>query len=368
MKEVLGLENAILYAGIEELNTIKEYVLELQSYEEKNAELEQEESRLEKVLSGKKKELAEEIELTRKKRKKELSSSYESQIAKLNAKAKKIRSQKGKEKGQKVAKRVTEATAELRDANKGILIDIKALMKKNKTPKICNTTLFYSFFMPKAPTEFLILFFGILLVFLILPLSVYQLFAKETGALGIALIYIIVVVLFGGIYFILNSKLKEKHLAILKEMKIFRHQYRVNRRKMKAIQKGIQKDTDESSYGLEQYDTELTKIEEEIARIAEEEKEALVKFENIVVGQIADEIKERYQEELNSLKAAYETTCAEQKETEEKVKEITLMLSKQYETYLGKEVLNVDMLDRLMEHIQSGEANTIKEALALEKR
>ena len=57
------MENAILYAGIEELNTIKEYVLELQSYEEKNAELEQEEARLEKVLSGKKKELAEEIEV-----------------------------------------------------------------------------------------------------------------------------------------------------------------------------------------------------------------------------------------------------------------------------------------------------------------
>ena len=56
---MLGLENAILYAGIEELNTIKEHVLELKSYEEKNMELEQEEARLEKVLSGKKKELAE---------------------------------------------------------------------------------------------------------------------------------------------------------------------------------------------------------------------------------------------------------------------------------------------------------------------
>ena len=50
------MDNAILYAGIEELNTIKEYVLELKSYEEKNTELEQEEVRLEKVISEKKKE------------------------------------------------------------------------------------------------------------------------------------------------------------------------------------------------------------------------------------------------------------------------------------------------------------------------
>ena len=361
------MDNAILYAGIEELNTIKEYVLELKSYEEKNTELEQEEVRLEKVLSGKKKEMADEIEVVRKKRKKELTSSYESQIAKLNSKAKKIKSQKGKEKGQKVAKRVTNETAELRDANNAITIDIKALMKKNKTPKICNTTLFYSFFMPKAPIEFLILFLGILVTFLILPLGIYWLFFKDYGVLGIALIYIIDVFLFGGIYITLNNILKEKHLQTLKEIKSFRHQYRVNRKKMKTIKKGIQKDSDESSYNLQQYDTELVKIEEEIARIAEEEKNALVKFENTVVNQIVEEIKGRYQEELNSLKVAYENTCEEQKETEEKVKEIALMLSKQYETYLGKEVLNVAMLDRLIAHIESGEATTIKEALALEK-
>ena len=362
------MDNAILYAGIEELNTIKEYVLELKSYEEKNSELEQEEARLEKVISEKKKEMADEIEVVRKKRKKELTSSYEGQIAKLNSKAKKIKSQKGKEKGQKVAKRVTTETAELRDANNAIMIDIKALMKKNKTPRICNTTLFYSFFMPKAPVEFLILFLGILITFLMLPLSVYWLFFTDVGALSLALIYIIITILFGGAYVVLNNILKIKHLATLKEIKSFRHQYRLNRKKMKSIKKGIRKDTDESSYGLEQYDAELGKIEKEIERIVEEEKDALVKFENTVVNQIIEETKGRYQEELDSLKVAHETTCEEQKETEEKVKEITLMLSKQYETYLGKEVLNVAMLDRLIAHIESGEATTIKEALALEKK
>ena len=58
------------------------------------------------------------------------------------------------------------------------------------------------------------------------------------------------------------DELKEKHLQTLKEIKSFRHQYRVNCRKMKTIKKGIRKDTDESSYGLEQYDTQLVKIED----------------------------------------------------------------------------------------------------------
>ena len=342
--------------------------MELKSYEEKNAELEQEEARLEKVISEKKKEMADEIEVVRKKRKKELTSSYEGQIAKLNSKAKKIKSQKGKEKGQKVAKRVTAETAELRDANNAIMIDIKALMKKNKVPKICNTTLFYSLLMPKAPVEFLILFLVILVAFLILPLTIYHVFFAEASTLALAIIYISITILFSGAYVVLNNTLKVKYLATLKEIKSFRHQYRLNRKKMKSIKKGIQKDTDESSYGLEQYDAELAKIEKEIARIVEEEKEALVKFENTVVNQIIEETKGRYQEELDSLKVAYESTCEEQKETEEKVKEIGLMLSKQYETYLGKEVLNVTMLDRLIARIESGEATTIKEALALEKK
>ena len=62
-----------------------------------------------------------------------MSSSYEAQISKLNAKAKKIKSQKGKEKGNKVAERIVGETAQFRDMNKSIMIDIKALMKKTKT-------------------------------------------------------------------------------------------------------------------------------------------------------------------------------------------------------------------------------------------
>ena len=45
------MDNAILHAGIDELNTIKEHVLELTGYQERNAELEKEESRLEKLIS-----------------------------------------------------------------------------------------------------------------------------------------------------------------------------------------------------------------------------------------------------------------------------------------------------------------------------
>ena len=85
------MDNAILHAGIDELNTIKEHVLELTGYQERNAELLKEETRLEKLITTKEKDLADEMETTLKKRKAELVSTYESQLATLNARNKKIR-------------------------------------------------------------------------------------------------------------------------------------------------------------------------------------------------------------------------------------------------------------------------------------
>lgn len=361
------VENAILYAGIEELNTIKEHVLELNGYQEQNAELEKEEVRLQKLVTGKEKDLADEIETTLKKRKQELVSSYDSQQNKLNARVKKIRGQKEKVKGTKVTERISEETAELRDANKAIQIDIKALLKKTKTPGICNSTLFFSFFMPKAPVEFLILILGVLIAFLVIPFGAYLLlFAETSGAFALAIIYVITVVLFGGGYLVLNNRLKERHLETLKEIKELRHQYRKNVKEMKGIKKGIRNDSDESTYGLEQYDSELEETLEEIRRIAEEEKEALNTFETVTTAELTNEIKGRYQDELESLRTSLETTSAEQKKAEDRVKEIALMLSKQYETYLGKDNLTIAKLDRLIDRIEKGEATTIGEALALE--
>ena len=43
------------------------------------------------------------------------------------------------------------------------------------------------------------------------------------------------------------------------------------------------------------------------------------------------------------------------------------MMSKQYEAYLGKDMLTIQRLDKLISRINKGEAHDIGEALALEK-
>jgi len=362
------VENAILYAGVDELNTIKEHVTELNGYQDRNAELLKEETRLEKLLAGKEKELSDEIESTLKKRKAAIVSSYEAQLNTLGARRKKVRTKKDKEKSVKVADRISDETADLREENKSLQIDINTNLKKNKAPRFCNSTVFYGLFMPKTGIEFGILIGCILFVFFVLPLGIYQfLLAERFGVWALAIVYIADVVLFGGLYLLVNNLVKEKHRETLTANRALLSQYQKNCRKMKEIQKEIKRDTDESTYGLEQYNEELKALDAEIDRVAEEEKEELTKFENVTSAELVTDIKGRYHEELDALRTRSKEVETEQKEMEEKIKEYSLMLSKQYETYLGSDMLTIAKLDRLIKRIESGEAANIGEALAREK-
>lgn len=361
------MDNAILHAGIDELNVIKEHVLELAGYQERNAELIKEEARLDKVISSKEKDLNDEMENTLKKRKSELVDTFESQLSTLNARNKKVKAKKEKDKDAKVSERIAEETAELRERNKELALEIKTKLKADKTPKLCNTTLFYAFFMPKTLVEILLFILGLLVVFLAIPFGIYLLFfAEKFSELALAIIYVIMILLVGGVYLAINNKVKEKHLETIRAVRGLRNQYRRNIKNIRDIQKGIKNDADESAYGLEQYDDELNEISAEIQRVTQEEKEALNTFETVTTPQIKAEIKGRYEEELASLKEKQKETCAEQKIMEEKVKEFSLMMSKQYETYLGKDMLTVAKLDKLISRIKKGEAADIGEALALE--
>lgn len=362
------MENAILYAGTDELNTIKEHVMEQTGYQERNAELLKEEARLEKLLTGKERELSEEIESTLKKRKAEIMSSYEEQLNTFGNRRKKIKARKEKEKGIKVSERIKEETEELRKANESLQINIKANLKKNKTPGFCNSSLFYAMFLPKTMGEFCIMACSVLFVFFALPLGIYRLFlAKHVGVWALALVYVADLFLFGGLYLLVNNKVKEKHREVLTENRRLRQEREKNRKEIHSIQRQIRQDTDESAYGLERYDDELNEVEAEIRRIAEEEKEELTKFETGTSMEIAADIKNRYQEELDALRAKVQEVSEEQKRVEEKVKELSLMLSKQYEIYLGKDMLTVAKLDRLIKRIETKEASNIGEALALER-
>jgi hypothetical protein len=137
---------------------------------------------------------------------------------------------------------------------------------------------------------------------LALPYVIYTQLLPEEKLVFLFLIYTFIVLLFGGIYLLLENNIKNKHRSTFAQVQKIRRQMALIRRKINNIRKGILKDKDESVYELEDFDREVLELEEELNKINSGKKEALGTFENSTRNVIRDEINQQHQEELLRLK------------------------------------------------------------------
>jgi len=167
------------------------------------------------------------------------------------------------------------------------------------------------------------------------------------------------------LYVLILNVTKGAHKEMFSEIKGLRADIRANRRDMAKIARRIRKDKDESEYNLDRFDDEMKDITDEIHRILEEKKEALIDFEKDAKNVLADGIREKYSEELDGQKKYLATTREEQRAAAARAKELSLLIAKKYEPYLGKENLSLDIIDQMEVRLDSGAAKTIGEALKL---
>ena len=142
---------------------------------------------------------------------------------------------------------------------------------------------------------------------------------------------------------------------------------RTNDKKIRVITSAIRRDRDEAVYDLEKYDDEIAQIEQDLADITSKKKEALNTFEKVTKTIISDEIAGGSREKIERLEAELRRASDEAKEAEVKVKEQTLFITDNYESYLGTEFMVPEKLDELADFIRLGKATTISEAEALYK-
>lgn len=357
------MEGNILSGGIKDLNEIKDKLLELNDYQEKNDTLNAEEARLEKSIKNKEKSILEEIAGTSKKRKDEIEATYDEQLEKTRGRIKKIRSRKEKSKSEKVSERIQNETADLREEYRLTALDIKTIIKQNKVPAVCNTKLFFSLYFPKTAGDYLIIILSLAIVLLLIPSAVYSFLLPKENMLYLILVYAAIVIFFGSIYMLIDANIKNQHMDSLKKMLKLRQNLRFNKRRQNSIRTSILKDKDESKYGLDNFDQELSELDKELNTVSEQKKDALSVFENTTRFVISEEIKTRYQEELTSLKQDYGRAYVEIKETEEKIKNLTMELVNNYEAYIGKEFMNIEKIAALVEIMESNQIATISEAI-----
>lgn len=339
---------------------------ELSVMSDREKQLRAEEDRLERTLETEKKAVADNIRVTVKKRAEEISSSYDKEIIKGQDRLKRVRGKREKAKSQGVKDRIEEETATLRDYNRELKLKLKSLFQQKHVPRYCRSSLYYCLYFPRWFREFLILILMILVFFLGIPYGLYYLIPNRQP-LYLAGIYLLDIILFGGAYIAVGNKGKLHHLETLKEGRKIKDQIHSNDKKIKVIVSTIRKDRNESLYNLEKYDDEIAQIEQELARVTEQKKEALNTFETVTKVILSDEIMHNNQERLDSLQAEYKQAADQLRATEAKVKERRLYITDHYGMYLGSDLLEPLKIADLTSLIQEDRAKNLSEAIEIYK-
>lgn len=355
-------EGNILSAGLDKLKELRSMLVRLENDKAKNSELTVKEEQLEKQIQMLEKQLSDKIASVAKTRCSELAAAYDEQIERTKSRLRKVRAKKDKQKSSMVSERIASETAEVREERKQLYDQIKQLYKENRIPRFLNNGFVHALYIPQSIKDVLIIILTLAVVLFLLPCGIYYAAFRPKTVL-LVVVYIVTVLVFGGIYVAVNRITKEKHPQVFDKIKTLRRQLNGNRKNIRSTERAIRKDKDESLYGLDKFNDELKELETELETIAEEKKKALKKFESETRTVIANELTAEFAKELDPLRAEHEKVYDEQRRAEESVKSLSMKLTNEYNSYLGKENLDITMIDEMVRIMEAGEAATIKDAL-----
>ncbi len=344
----------------------KQAVDELEHLNQKADMLLDKEKRLENTLKTKKKELSDTVTKTVRQREDEIAKSYDAESDKTQERLKKVIAKREKAKSQGVKERISEETQSLKAENADLARQMKNLFHANKVPAYCRNGYYYSMYFTRGLKEFLTLLVTLLICFLAIPCGAYFLI-PERKTWYLFAIYVIAILIFGGIYVAVGNMTKSRYMDVLKEGRGIRNQISANKKKMKKVEKSIRKDKNDSLYNLQKFDDEIAQLEQDLSQTAGKKKEALNTFMTVTKTIISDEISGNYKVEIDKLEADLSATTAELTETRSAAKEKALGITDQYATYVGKDFITRERLDALEQIIQSGKASNLSEAVAVFK-
>lgn len=329
--------------------------------------------KLSRNIAAEEKSIADEIAVTLKKRKQEISASYDERLDDNRARKKKVSSKRDKKKSQRMNERIEQETKDIRKNSHELEVEMKTLFKKNKVPSFCSSRLYYIMFMPRGMGELAAMLAYFIAFFAVVP-TVVMLIVKATFldgkkdinmAFWCVLIAAAVIIIQLVLYFVVYNITKIKHGDILKQGRSIRDKIKANRRQADAIRNSINKDKDESVYKLDAYDEKLANLDEEADYIGTEKQEALKAFESDTKQLIIDEINGRRLQVVNDMKA-------EKKELEEKIakgekmySEKVLQITNQYASFIGEDLCKADKLSDLITIMDEEQVETVSEAISI---
>lgn len=365
----------IFNQNVEFLIQAREEVVACNQMEQKQKQLQEREDKMQKAIAQEEKSIHDEINTTIKKRKAEIEDTYDAQLDAGRKKLKKAQEQKNKEKSERVGQRVDEETADVKENSRQLKTEMRTLFKKNHVPAFCQTGFYYALFMPKGIKEILILLLMIVIGLAGIPFGIYELFARVIladklivqASYFMALVIALSLVVVLGIYFLIFNLTKVRHRDTIAEGRKIRNQMLANDKNIRAIKNAINKDKDESQYGLDAYDQKIQESQNEMDAIAEEKQAALTEFEQQTRNTIIDEINGRRQAKLDDMRQQAAAVEEERYDVEGKIKEAALAITNKYAKYLGKNICKEETLSDIINIMQTEQIDTISEGIAIYK-
>lgn len=344
------------------LDDAKQAVSQLEMAKAQKQSLSQTELRLRKQLSAEEKAVADEIAATTRRRKEEISASYDQEISGAQENLRKLKSQKEQAKNAGKKERIQSETAEAREENRKLREEQKMLLKKNRVPRLCRARWFFLLFMPKGIWERLV--DGMLTVFFlfILPYLFFCVLPTE-NPIVLSGMHFIFFLIFGGMYLLINERVKYKYIDVLRQAVEMRQKIEENEKRIRLITSSINKDPNEEHYDLADYNYNIAKAEAQIEEIGKRKQEALQTFEAVTRHVIGDEIEEGSRQKIEKLKAEVEANQQKLSEAKEQVSALSIEVADKYEGRLGKENLQSDSLEQIAKQIRNGYAVTITDAV-----
>jgi len=345
----------------------KQAIAEVDSLNAEEEKLHEEENTFGNSLESEQKALKDAIELTVKKRMTEVTSVYDTEISEAQDELKKVRVKREKAKSIGIRERIKEETCELYNGNSELKRNMDKAFSEQGVPVFCRTGLYYALYFPHFLSEWLTVVLYFLICFLAVPFFVYHFFVPQKSILLI-LIYVIDILVFGGLYAGIGNSTKNRHMEMLRQGRSTRDQIAANKKKIKEITDNINRDENEDKYNLASFDDEIAHINQRLADATMKKQEALNTFNSVTRNIIADEMTNNAKPRLDELSSNYTNTVKKLSDIRSMQQQKKLSLSDNYEVYLGKEFMNTKKIDALSEVMKHGTVVNLSEAIDEVKR
>ena len=343
-------------------NGARQALTELSELNAETAKLRDEKTKLENSVNSRKRKLEDTLNQTYEKRRAEIDKTYDGEISKCNEKLKKAKGKREKAKNQGIRERISEETAALRSDIKSVESSIRSEFKRSGIPGLCNNSFYFSLFMPGSFKDILVIILTFAIAFFLIPFGIWKLFF-DGSSIALFIIYVLDVLLFGGLYIIISQRTVMRHQESLKRIRRMRKQIADDRRKINDITDNIRNDANESHYDLAAFDDEIAHLTQQLADITMQKNDAIHKFENVTKNIITEEITNNARPAIDEESAKLAEVSAKYSEADTARKTKALEINNNYEVYLGKEFMTKAKIDALADIINHGTATNISEAI-----